>query len=448
MATGRAGQLFDQEMPEPARAQSVVDPTTELAVTGAPGPEGAPVGRGGRAGPGGRVGRGGRAGPQHLRRGIRLWAFRWTKWRVAGLLVLLALAPVAWSYGHALTYPGTDSVALRTTEWLKDHGFRREVLWVEREWYLHHAPKVGAKLKAGSIPVPRPTTPTSALPAGAVSPPIICPQNVKPFVANPVPGEGVWQGAGRYVSGRPAICTTFLRPDAIHTGLVTGVAWMNESMLKAELFAGTSDPGGSGWVNHSPIPIDLRPNVYATFNSGFKLKDSNGGYYAEGRTVKPLVPGEASLVFHTDGTATVAEWGRDATMGPDIAAVRQNLRLIVDGGAPVPSLGTDNYTLWGYTLGNKVLVWRSGVGVDDHGNLIYAAGNGLSVQTLAQVLAAAGAVRAMELDINSSWVDFMTYDGGAAGTPVVPTKLLSGMLPAADKYYHLSSRDFIVLLGR
>jgi hypothetical protein len=54
----------------------------------------------------------------------------------------------------------------------------------------------------------------------------------------------------------------------------------------------------------------------------------------------------------------------------------------------------------------------------------------------------------MELDINSSWVDLMTYDGGAGGSSVVPTKLLPGMQPTADKYFHLSSRDLMGLLGR
>ena len=33
-----------------------------------------------------------------------------------------------------------------------------------------------------------------------------------------------------------------------------------------------------------------------------------------------------------DGTATVGQWGRDLTMGPDIVAARQNLDLPVDGG--------------------------------------------------------------------------------------------------------------------
>jgi hypothetical protein len=435
MAARRAGPLFDQETPElapldnpqEATAGTVTRPPETLVAVDGEGPRGAT-----RA----------RRGPVHRRR-----ASGWTRWRIPAAVLFALLLPVGWSYGHALTTPGTDSVALRTTEWLKDHGFRRWVLWVEREWYSRHAPKVGAPLQAGAIPPPPPTA--AALPATAAGAKAsACPSAVKPFVANPVPGEGVWRAAGRPIGDRPAVCTTFLRPDAIHTGVVTGVAWMNSSVLRAELFAGTSEPGGTGWLHSSPIPLALRPDVYATFNSGFKLRDSRGGYYADGRLVRPLVAGEASLVFRNDGSATVADWGRDATMGPDIAAVRQNLRLIVDGGAPVQSLDKDSYTLWGYTLGNKLLVWRSGVGVDAQGNLIYAAGNGLSVKSLAQVLAAAGAVRAMELDINSSWVDFMTYDGGAMGTPVVPAKLLRGMQPAADKYFHLSSRDFIVLLGR
>ena len=58
---------------------------------------------------------------------------------------------------------------------------------------------------------------------------------------------------------------------------------------------------------------------------------------------------------------------------------------------------------WGATLGNAIRVWRSGVGVDRHGNLIYAAANDQTVGSLAAILIHAGAVRAMELDINTYW---------------------------------------------
>jgi len=59
-------------------------------------------------------------------------------------------------------------------------------------------------------------------------------------------------------------------------------------------------------------------------------------------------------------------------------------------------------------------VWRSGVGVDRHGNLIYAAGEDQSVGSLADTFAHAGAVRAMELDINSYWVSFINSASRAA----------------------------------
>lgn len=54
----------------------------------------------------------------------------------------------------------------------------------------------------------------------------------------------------------------------------------------------------------------------------------------------------------------------------------------------------------GLTLGNAACVWRSGLGITADGALVYVGGPGLNVTTLADILARAGAVRAMELDIN------------------------------------------------
>ena len=63
-------------------------------------------------------------------------------------------------------------------------------------------------------------------------------------------------------------------------------------------------------------------------------------------------------------------------------------------------------------------MWRSGIGVDRHGNLIYAAGDDQTVSSLADTLIRAGAVRAMELDINSYWVSFITYGAPGAADPL------------------------------
>jgi len=280
-------------------------------------------------------------------------------------------------------------------------------------------------------------------------PPIDAPARVRLLAFVPLPGEGVWQPTGRLgLDGRPLLYTTFMRPDPVHTSLVTGLAWMDPRRVRFQLYSGYQEPGGSGWPFTAPISPAVRPILVAAFNSGFKLADSRGGYYAGGKIAPghPLVAGKASFIIYTDGTATVGMWGRDATMGPDIMAVRQNLILLIDGGKEAPNLDQNSLANWGYTVHNTTLVWRSGVGVDARGHLIYAAGNGLSVHSLADVLLAAGCVRAMELDINSEWVNFFSYTSSPGGT--VGTKLIPGMQPPVDRYFEPSDRDFIAAFIR
>ena len=120
-------------------------------------------------------------------------------------------------------------------------------------------------------------------------------------------------------------------------------------------------------------------------------------------------------------------------MTPDVVAVRQNLQPIVSHGAPVPGLSTDNFLKWRATLGNTVLVWRSGIGVTADGALLYASGPGLSVQTLANVLARAGAVRAMELDINPEWTTAIYYTQSSSSS-ATPHKLLASMQRGSNRY--------------
>jgi hypothetical protein len=225
---------------------------------------------------------------------------------------------------------------------------------------------------------------------------------------------------------------------------------MDPTRVRFELYSGSQQPGGPGWNLMAPIPETLRPSLVAAFNSGFKLSDSHGGYFAEGRQApdRPLVDGQASLVIFKDGHATVGAWGRDVRMGPNIEAVRQNLVLLIDNGQEAADLDHDSLVRWGFTPGNKTFVWRSGVGVDAAGHLIYAAGQ-LTVHALADVLQAAGAVDAMELDINSTWVHFFTYHddptvpGGTSGG-----KLLPQMGASTDIYFRPSERDFFAVFAR
>ena len=274
------------------------------------------------------------------------------------------------------------------------------------------------------------------------------PPDVVPMASPPLPGEGHWQPAGDPVGGLPAVEVTYLRPDALHTSLVAGVAWMDTRLLRAELIPGLQVPGHGPWASGSQVPASERVDLLAAFNSGFRMSGSHGGFYAEGRSVGQLLAGAASLVVRTDNTVTVGEWGRDVRLGPDVAAVRQNLSLIVDAGAPVAGLDDNLHSRWGATLGNRVLVWRSGVGVDRNGGLIYVGGPGLSVRSLAALLARAGCVRAMELDINFDWVTFNLYRHAPDQSIAGATKLLDTMRWPATRYLSPDSRDFVALYAR
>jgi len=367
----------------------------------------------------------------------------------ASIVITALLAPVAWSYENALRGPGNDALSIRSTEWLKNHYLAWAVNDVEHWWYTRHQPKVGGTPTGALGRVIAPAARPKASPSGpAHLPP---PAPIVPIAAGPLPGEGQWKPLGQPVKGVPGMYAAFLRPDTVHTSLVTAVAWMDPQLVKVAGYAGVVEPGGGPWPNQAPIPDALRPGLLAAFNSGFKMRDSHGGFYAGGRAARPLLAGAATLVISPDGTPNVGMWGRDFQMGPGVAFARQNLSLIVDAGQPVPGLATDSPAKWGATVGNRVLVWRSGLGVTADGALVYAAGNGLSAVTLAGVLARAGATRAMELDINSTWVDFFSYTPAAPGLPPADlgvTKLLPDMRPSTSDYLTASSRDFVAIFRR
>jgi hypothetical protein len=128
--------------------------------------------------------------------------------------------------------------------------------------------------------------------------------------------------------------------------------------------------------------------------------------------------------------------------------VRQNLELLVDDGKLSPALRDDDAT--GFDgLGNNVYVWRSGVGVDANGALVYAGGNALSSRTLAKTLQAAGAVRAMELDVDTDGVSAYTYVNANddPGAPVVGRKLAADMEHGGDRYLRPGERDFFAFFA-
>jgi hypothetical protein len=310
-----------------------------------------------------------------------------------------------------------------------------------------------------SAPLP-PTTGTtlagpSTPPEAAALAPLPAPAPLAPFSTAAPAAQGVWNPAGRTVNGLPAVYQTLLVPPGGNQP--AGIAWMDTHLLSARLYSGSKSPGGGPYQYTAAIQPAQAASLVAAFNGGFMMNAAHGGYYTEGRLVDPLVNGAASLVIYADGNLDVGTWGSDLTMTPDVVAVRQNLVPLVAGGVPTAAAASSNWQAWGATCGTRScsgpgieFQWRSGLGVTSDGAAVYVVGPALDPLQLAELLARAGVVRGMELDINPDWPLFATYDpptGGLAG-PSNGSAMLATVRGPATFFQSWWNRDFVTMSAR
>jgi hypothetical protein len=356
-----------------------------------------------------------------------------------GLALAVVLSVPGVSYVQALTYPGNATWQMRSVEWLRDHGGSPLVDRIENWYYTSNLP-TGSAPNQASLPVVAPGVAAGRSPLPPPPPPTSAGQP-------PVPREGSWVSGRLDSRGAPAIYTSFFRPDPQYPSVVAGVAWIRARDTSAHLIAGTRQPAGHSWPGGAQVQPGDVPKLVATFNSGWKMTDTPGGFYLAGQRAGQLTNGQASIVITDSGAATIGQWARDVAMNPHVVAVRQNLALIVDHGRPVSGLDANTGQRWGSYENQHQYTWRSGVGVDAAGDLIYVAGANLTLQTLAAALADVRVVRGMELDIHSALVSFAWWTPTPTGQ-VGPTKLLPGMERPANRYLTPDQRDFFYVTLR
>jgi hypothetical protein len=375
---------------------------------------------------------------------VRTWWRRWQRARRVVLAVIAALLILpGWSVGHALTAPGGGSFSDRLAEWARDHYLGPLVTF--GEWVTYQAPRVGGK-PSFALTGPAAVTPVKHAPK-AVPAPVPSPDRLRSLAGANLAGEGDWRVLAT-AHGEPAIYGTYLRASAVYSSYVAGVAWMNQDLVRFELRPGSEDPGPGNWHAQPYIPAGTRLGLLATFNNGFRIADSLGGFYLNGASDGSLVPGVASVVYYRDGRIAIGLWGKTVHMTSDVVGVRQNLQLIVSAGH-IPSTVDENIEgSWGATLGGGYYVWRSGIGITRSGQVVFAYGAALDVRELAEVLRRAGAVTAMELDINPAWTNYMYYLPHAHPGDPTPVNLLPDQQEPADRYYYLNSRDFTAVYAR
>jgi hypothetical protein len=386
---------------------------------------------------------------------------RWQKITLGAVIALLLIP--TFSFMRAIIRPANLSTTEKAAEWMRDNHLGGILNTVESWWFKHNEPKAGGEPDRAIEATTQETTPTGA----KVADHLPKPANVAvPDGVTPVANEGVWQPIGPLVGGAQAIYTTQVRPDSVRTSILDGLAWMDPKLVRFDLHPGTEEPGGK-WTIPAQVAVDQRLQLLAAFNSGFRMDDARGGFYLNGTTQRPLRDGAASFVIFKNGTASVGMWGRDFTMSDDIVAVRQNLDLILDNGGgapnaggtpattaapgvPAPGLNDNADGAWGATFGNKILTWRSAVCITGSGAIVYGYGNGLGALSLSQLMLRAGCARAMQLDINTVWTTYNTYNAATPGDPasVFGTKLLPESWKPGDRYLSNDARDFFAVLSR
>lgn len=384
---------------------------------------------------------------RHLRGRRRVRRLLRRHWK--GLLITFAVTvgPTSYSYGTYLTAPGTASNGERTVDWIRDHGGDGIVNRAEQWWYTRKAPGDEIPSVAVLPAIPAPVPARGATVSGSAANP--APTDLVALSPDPLPGEGVWTPGEQSVDGAPVLYTTFLRPDRGNTSVVAGVVEFDQNLVRTVAVPGTNEPGGASWAWHSLIPTSERATLVAAFNSGFKFRHIEGGYYTEGRTAEPLVDDHASLVIDDNGTIDIGAWGSDVTMTPHVASVRQNLHLIVENGQVVSDLKTDRTGRYGKPKHQLQFTWRSGIGVTADGNVVFVAGDKMTMSALANALADAGAVRGMQLDIHTKQVTatlFAPVPGST--TAVTGTKLLPKMPKPTTRFLSTDQRDFFAVFVR
>jgi hypothetical protein len=222
-------------------------------------------------------------------------------------------------------------------------------------------------------------------------------------------------------------------------------------LVHYELHVGTNDPP----TGAAALPADAQPAVgsqeqaqlLAAFNGGFLmgagcLPCGVGGMEVSGQVLVPLVNGMTSLVLDPNGVASMGVWGQGfPPAGAAVSSVRQCLPPLVSGGQASPNVG--DISAWGATLGGGNVTARSAVGIDARGNVLYAGSMSALPSDLANALVSAGAVTAMELDINPEWVQ--------ADTAPSPGGTLSAAIPSqnrpANQYLSGWTRDYVTVLA-
>ena len=208
----------------------------------------------------------------------------------------------------------------------------------------------------------------------------------------PLKDEGFWFDKKLNIfPNQEILAYTYVRPDVSRPYANVTLIQADMRYLNVMAVAGQKQPGGPiGNPGPGIIPSDIVQGgrLVAAFDGGFQYRDGKYGMIVGDKTYLPLKPNLGTFVGYTDGTFNIINYtGQD--LGKKVAFVRQNSPILIQN-SNLSVADPANKTLWGRTLTSDIYTWRSGVGITNNGNLIYAVGNNLTPTTLAIALKMGG----------------------------------------------------------
>ena len=283
-----------------------------------------------------------------------------------------------------------------------------------------------------TVPGATTTTTTTTIPSK--------PEDLASQLLPALPGEGKWQAVMR-VRTKPIVYATSIRPLWCFGSVVATMATFDPNRVRTAMFNGTEMPGGKGWKNGSKIRGTALRSLIASFNGGFRFEHEPGGYVTEGKTVRKLRKGYATLAISKDGISTVGIWGDTITDDDSWATLRQNLPPLVHNGESVYA----NYPKvdWGNDFGNKVYNFRSAICLRTDGLMMFVAVGKVNIGMLADTLLILGCKTGMELDINGQWPYFSVYSDFGKATRW--GEIIDNRMGDPNRHLNGSTKDFFAL---
>jgi len=280
------------------------------------------------------------------------------------------------------------------------------------------------------------TTSVSATTTSLAKPAPVCVRSTTTLTCHP------WKLKDPWSKGNTIYTNSFLVGPR-QPGVIAYAAWIRTSTSDLALYPGYEGPGPTS-LPRGPeeVPVSARARLLATFNAGFYEADARAGFYVNRTLYYPMLAGLATVVRYQNGRVDVITWHGGARPPANVLMARQNLSLLVANARATPSSAIN--ANWGVTLHGVPAVWRTALGVDAQGNLLYVAAANQTAASLASLMVTLHAVRAMELDINPEWPIFVTY--GAAGA-LGATLFVPNPNQVPNRFLYTSTKDFFAVFA-